>query len=55
MDTEHYIAATSRTQQASNAKIGNCSRNWHVGLFFDGKGFNIERDTPRRRLGNILV
>ena len=55
MDRESLIATASRAQQASNAKIGNCSRNWHVVLFFDNVGRHIKRDTPRRRLGNILV
>ena len=53
MDIESLIAATSRAQQASEAGIGNCSRIWHVGLFFDGVGRNIERDAPQLRLSNI--
>ena len=45
MDIESLIAAASRAQQASEYNIGNCSRIWHVGFFFDGVGRNIERET----------
>ncbi|EOV9672549.1 hypothetical protein ACN5L5_001065 [Cronobacter turicensis] len=44
MDIESVIAAASRAQQASEHNIGNCSRIWHVGFFFDGVGRNIERE-----------
>lgn len=53
MDIESMIAATSRAQQASNAVLGNCSRIWHIGFFFDGLHRNIEQDAPDQRLSNI--
>lgn len=53
MDIENLIAAANQAQQAENAKLGNCSRIWHVGLFFDGIHRNIEQDTPEHRLSNI--
>lgn len=53
MDIESLIAATNRAQQAEDACLGNCSRIWHVGFFFDGIHRNIEQDAPERRLSNI--
>ncbi len=44
MDIESLIAAASRAQQASEHNIGNCSRIWHIGFFFDGVGRSIERE-----------
>lgn len=53
MDIESLIAAANRAQQAEDADLGNCSRIWHVGFFFDGIHRNIEKDTPEHRLSNI--
>lgn len=53
MDIESLIAAANRAQQAEDAGLGNCSRIWHVGLFFDGIHRNIEQDAPEHRLSNI--
>lgn len=53
MDIESLIAAANRAQQAEDAGLGNCSRIWHVGFFFDGIHRNIEQDTPERRFSNI--
>ncbi|ELY4094988.1 DUF2235 domain-containing protein [Cronobacter sakazakii] len=53
MDIESLIAAASRAQQASEHNIGNCSRIWHVGFFFDGLGRNIEQDVSACRLSNV--
>ncbi|EKS6650396.1 DUF2235 domain-containing protein, partial [Enterobacter hormaechei] len=53
MDIESLIAAANRAQQAEDAGLGNCSRIWHVGFFFDGIHRNIEQDAPERRLSNI--
>jgi len=53
MDIDNIIAAANRAQQAQDADIGNCSRIWHVGLFFDGIHRNIEQDAPSLRLSNI--
>lgn len=53
MDIESIIAAASRAQQAENTELGNCSRIWHVGFFFDGIHRNIEQDAPEHRLSNI--
>ncbi|ELY3468820.1 hypothetical protein SMX26_003451 [Cronobacter universalis] len=44
MDIEILIAAASCALQASEHNIGNCSRIWHIGFFFDGMGRNIERE-----------
>jgi hypothetical protein len=46
MDIESIIAAASRAQQADDAGMGNCSRIWHVGFFFDGIHRNIEQGAP---------
>ena len=53
MDIESLIAAANRAQQAEDADLGNCSRIWHAGFFFDGIHRNIEKDTPEHRLSNI--
>lgn len=53
MDIENIIAAASRAQQAEEAELGNCSRIWHVGFFFDGIHRNIEQDAPEQRLSNV--
>lgn len=53
MDIENIIAAASRAQQAEEAKLGNCSRIWHIGFFFDGIHRNIEQDAPEQRLSNV--
>ncbi|MCU2759242.1 DUF2235 domain-containing protein [Enterobacter hormaechei subsp. steigerwaltii] len=53
MDIESLIAAANRAQQAEDAGLGNCSRIWHVGFFFDGIHRNIEQDAPEHRLSNI--
>lgn len=53
MDIESIIAAASRAQQADDAGLGNCSRTWHVGFFFDGIHRNIDQDAPEQRLSNI--
>lgn len=53
MDIESLIAAANRAQQAEDAGLGNCSRIWHVGFFFDGIHRNIEQDAPDHRLSNI--
>ena len=53
MNIESIIAAASRAQQADNAGLGNCSRIWHVGFFFDGIHRNIDQDAPEQRLSNI--
>lgn len=53
MDIEKLIAAACRAQQAAEYNIGNCSRTWHLGIFFDGVHRNIEQDAPENRLSNI--
>ncbi|HHQ5957162.1 TPA: hypothetical protein ACSRRC_004240 [Enterobacter hormaechei subsp. hoffmannii] len=53
MDIESLIAAANRAQQAEDAGLGNCSRIWHLGFFFDGIHRNIEQDAPEHRLSNI--
>lgn len=53
MDIESIIAAANRAQQAEDANVGNCSRTWQVGFFFDGIHRNIEQDAPENRLSNI--
>ncbi|PKA32057.1 hypothetical protein CWR41_20100 [Cedecea lapagei] len=53
MDIDNIIAAANRAQQAQDADIGNCSRIWHVGLFFDGIHRNIDQDAPYQRLSNV--
>lgn len=53
MDIESIIAAASRAQQADDAGLGNCSRIWHVGFFFDGIHRNIDQDAPEQRLSNV--
>lgn len=53
MDVESLIAAANRAQQAEDAGLGNCSRVWYVGFFFDGIHRNIEQDTLEHRLSNI--
>ncbi|MCY0771112.1 DUF2235 domain-containing protein [Enterobacter cloacae complex sp. 2022EL-00788] len=53
MDIETIIAAASRAQQADDAGLGNCSRIWHVGFFFDGIHRNIDQDAPEHRLSNV--
>ena len=53
MDIESIIAAASRAQQADDAGLGNCSRTWHVGFFFDGIHRNIDLDAPEQKLSNI--
>jgi len=53
MDIESIIAAASRAQQADDVGLGNCSRIWHVGFFFDGIHRNIDQDAPEQRLSNI--
>ncbi|EMH1276820.1 DUF2235 domain-containing protein [Enterobacter hormaechei] len=53
MDIESVIAAASRAQQADDAGLGNCSRTWHVGFFFDGIHRNIDQDATEERLSNV--
>ena len=53
MAIESIMAAANRAQQAEDAGLGNCSRTWHVGFFFDGIHRNIEQDAPEQRLSNI--
>ncbi|MFZ1872580.1 MAG: hypothetical protein WAU54_07365 [Chania sp.] len=53
MDIESLISATNRAQQAEDAGLGNCSRTWHVGFFFDGVHRNIEQDASEQRLSNV--
>lgn len=53
MDIESIIAAASRAQQADDAGLGNCSRTWHVGFFFDGIHRNIEQDASEECLSNV--
>lgn len=53
MDIESLIASVNRAQQAEDAGLGNCSRTWHVGFFFDGIHRNIERDAAEHRLSNV--
>ncbi|WNY81418.1 hypothetical protein NNQ28_13815 [Cronobacter dublinensis] len=40
MDLESLIVAANRAQQAIEHNMGNCSRAWHVGFFFDGVSRN---------------
>ncbi|OVZ80354.1 hypothetical protein CBW54_18765 [Yersinia kristensenii] len=53
MDIESIIAAASRAQQADDVGLGNCSRTWHVGFFFDGIHRNIDQDATEERLSNV--
>ncbi len=53
MDIESIISSANRAQQSEDFGINNCSRIWHVGLFFDGVYRNIEQDAPEQRLSNI--
>ncbi|WP_313625989.1 DUF2235 domain-containing protein [Kosakonia sp.] len=53
MDIESIIAAANRAQQAEDAGLGNCSRTWHVGFFFDGIHRNIDQDASEQRLSNV--
>lgn len=53
MDIESIVAAASRSQQADEAGLGNCSRTWHVGFFFDGIHRNIDQDASEQKLSNI--
>ncbi|GJL42774.1 MULTISPECIES: phospholipase effector Tle1 domain-containing protein [Enterobacter cloacae complex] len=53
MAIESIIAAANRAQQAEDAVLGNCSRTWHVGFFFDGIHRNIEQDAPEQRVSNV--
>lgn len=53
MDMESIFAAACRAQQAFENGLGNCSRIWHVGFFFDGIHRNVEQDALQRRLSNI--
>lgn len=53
MDIDNIIAAANRAQQAEDADIGNCSRIWHIGFFFDGIHRNIDQDAPYQRLSNV--
>ncbi|WP_145608002.1 DUF2235 domain-containing protein [Yersinia rochesterensis] len=53
MDIESITAAANRAQQADDAGLGNCSRTWHVGFFFDGVHRNIEQDAPEQRLSSV--
>ncbi|WP_417314367.1 phospholipase effector Tle1 domain-containing protein [Enterobacter sp.] len=52
-DLNACIAAANRASQASEYRLGNCSRTLHIGFFFDGVGRNIEQDAPENRLSNI--
>ncbi|MEZ2604518.1 hypothetical protein [Kluyvera intermedia] len=47
MDIESLVAAANRAQQSEDTGLGNCSRIWHVGFFFDGIHRNIGKRTPR--------
>jgi len=53
MDIENLITAANRAQQAEDCGLNNCSRIWHVGLFFDGIHRNIVQDASDHRLSNI--
>ncbi|EAS1760855.1 DUF2235 domain-containing protein [Salmonella enterica] len=53
MDIESIIAAANRAQQAEDAGLGNCSRTWHVGFFFDGIHRNVDQDASEQRLSNV--
>lgn len=53
MEMESIISATSRAQQANDAKLGNCSRLWHIGIFYDGVHRNLEQDASDNRLSNV--
>lgn len=53
MDIDSLTAAATRAQQAEDAKLGNCSRTWHLGFFFDGIHRNIDQDAPQKRISNI--
>lgn len=53
MDIENIIAATNRAGQTLNSELDNCSRIWHVGLFFDGVHRNIIKDVQENRLTNV--
>lgn len=53
MSIESIIAAANRAQQAEDAGLGNCSRTWHVGFFFDGIHRNIDQDASVNRLSNV--
>ncbi|WP_395489225.1 hypothetical protein ACG1VR_15280 [Cedecea davisae] len=53
MDIDNIIAAASRAQQAEEASLGNCSRIWHVGFFFDGIHRNLEQDALEKCLSNV--
>ncbi|MEN5018007.1 hypothetical protein ABEH87_16850 [Erwinia sp. Eh17-17] len=53
MDIESIVSSANRAQHADEAGMHNCSRIWHVGLFFDGVHRNIEQDANESRLSNI--
>jgi hypothetical protein len=53
MDIESLVAAANRAQQTVDAGLGNCSRTWHIGFFFDGIHRNIEQDSAELRLSNV--
>ncbi|EMH4161404.1 DUF2235 domain-containing protein [Pluralibacter gergoviae] len=53
MDIESLITAANRAQPADDAEMGNCSRTWHVGFFFDGIHRNLDQDVQGYRLSNI--
>ncbi len=49
MDVESLTAAAMRAQLGEDAKLGNCTRTWNLGFFFDGIHRNIEQDAPENR------
>lgn len=53
MSIESLVAAANRAQQTDDARLGNCSRIWHAGFFFDGIHRNVEQDAPESRLSNV--
>lgn len=53
MDVESLTAAAMRAQLGEDAKLGNCTRTWNLGFFFDGIHRNIEQDAPENRLSNV--
>jgi len=53
MNKEQIIASANRAQQNEDSQMSACGRTWHIGLFFDGVGRNIDQDAPEHRLSNV--
>lgn len=53
INVESLISSANRAQHADDAEIHNCSRIWHVGIFFDGVHRNVLHDATEQRLSNI--